>query len=401
MEDPKIGALRDSEEKFMGSANRSEQLQVTSNTSRRDFLKTAAAAAGTVSVPSLAASTSLVNRSGDLTLDVAGYKYDRTEALTDGRVKIDGYDFQYAISSIGELNTHVFSGPQTRDVTEIGLHPFMLAYANDDFRDYSLIPVFPLRLFRHKSVFIRNDRGIREPGDLKGRAIATTGYSSTSLTWIRGIFQDEYGISPEDVEWVIAAKDSSDKVSGGPSRQENILPEGLSIRSGYPGKDESDLLESGEVDALFHAAEPRAYVQGHPKVARLFPDYRKTERAYFANTGIFPIMHAVAIRADILEDSPWLAEAVFNAYSQAKQMNYDYMQKLAWAMDSLPWFGQEFAETRELMGNNYWSYGLDQGNRKALETLFRFSFEQGLTSRRLEVDELFYPRSLEFKEDLS
>ena len=125
------------------------------------------------------------------------------------------------------LNTHVFSGPQTLDVCEIGLHPYMLAYANDSFRDYSLLPIFPLRLFRHKSIFIRTDRGINKPEDLKGKTIATPGYSSTSLTWIRGVLQDEYGIRPEDVNWIVSSKDSSARDGGKASKQENTFPEGI------------------------------------------------------------------------------------------------------------------------------------------------------------------------------
>jgi 4,5-dihydroxyphthalate decarboxylase len=144
-----------------------------------------------------------------LTLSMAGYKFDRTKALIDGHVKIEGCDIQFQESGIGDINTNVFSGPQTLDVTEIGLHPFMLAYANDNFRDYSLLPIFPLRLFRHKSVFIRTDRGIKKPEDLRGKIIATAGYSSTSLTWIRGIFQKEYGLKPEDMQWIVSSKDSS------------------------------------------------------------------------------------------------------------------------------------------------------------------------------------------------
>ena len=315
----------------------------------------------------------------------------------DGRVQIEGCDTQFEISSIGEMNTHVFSGPQTRELTEIGLHPFMLAYANDGFRDYALIPVFPLRLFRHKSIFIRNDRGINKPEDLRGKKIATPGYSSTSLTWIRGIVQHEYGVTPDDIQWVIASKDSSSKASGSPSKQESVLPEGMAYTEGPEGQDESDLLESGAVDALFHAAEPRAIVEGHPKVARLFPDYRRTERDYFSKTGVFPIMHAVAIRRDIAKQRPWLPEAVFNAYSQAKQLTYDYMQKSAWYKGSLPWFGQEFEETRKVMGENYWSFGI-ASNRKTLEALFQYSYEQGLTKRKLTTDELFHPSTVELNE---
>jgi len=371
--------------------------------SRRNFIKSAAAGGATLVGSSTAilgttqADQKAPPTSSKPRIELAGYDYDRVQALLDGRVQIEGCDTQFEISSIGEMNTHVFSGPQTRELTEIGLHPFMLAYANDGFRDYILIPVFPLRLFRHKSIFIRNDRGINKPEDLRGKKIATPGYSSTSLTWIRGIVQHEYGVTPDDIQWVIASKDSSSKASGSPSKQENVLPEGMAYTEGPEGQDESDLLESGAVDALFHAAEPRAIVEGHPKVARLFPDYRRTERDYFSKTGIFPIMHAVAIRKDVAKQRPWLPEAVFNAYSQAKQLTYDYMQKSAWYKGSLPWFGQEFEETRKIMGENYWSYGI-ASNRKTLEALFQYSYEQGLTKRKLTTDELFHPSTVELNE---
>jgi 4,5-dihydroxyphthalate decarboxylase len=373
--------------------------------SRRDFIKAAALAAGAAGAAGALGACSRepgqdAGVSGGLPISMAGYRFSRVDALIDGRVKIEGCETQFEVASIGDMNTHIFSGPQTRDVTEIGLHPFMLAYANDNFRDYSLLPIFPLRLFRHKSIFIRNDRGIDEPGDLRGKTIATPGYSSTSLTWIRGIVQDEYGVKPEDVRWIVASKDSSAKDSGKVSRQENVLPEGLAIQAGPDGKDESDLLESGEADALFHAAEPRAYVQGHPKVARLFPDYRSTERAYFAKTGIFPIMHAVAIKKDTAKQHPRLVKSVFDAYSRAKQLAYEYMAKSAWAYDSLPWYAQEFEETRALMGDNYYSYGLE-ANRKTLKALFRYSHQQGLCGRELTVEEIFHPASLELAESPS
>lgn len=376
-----------------------EQEKENPGYSRREFIKASALTVGAASALSVSglASTQTAGKPKGLPLSLAGYEFDRTKALIDGRVKIEGCDIQFQESGIGDINTHVFSGPQTLDVTEIGLHPFMLAYANDGFRDYSLLPIFPLRLFRHKSVFIRTDRNIKKPGDLRGKKIATAGYSSTSLTWIRGIFQEKYGIKPEDMQWIISSKDSSAKDAGKVSKQENIFPKGVSINMGPTGKDESDLIESGEVDALFHAGEPRAYIEGHPKVGRLFPDYRSVERAYFSKTGIFPIMHAVAIKKNLVKKNPWLIEAVFKAYSQSKQMAYDYMAKSAWLKDSLPWFGQEFEETRALMGDNYYSYGIEP-NRKTLEALFRYSHQQGLCSRKLTIEELFDPESIELSE---
>ena len=172
----------------------------TVDSSRRRVLKTGAltgaalAACATVGRVKSVANDNSGSGSSKLIIRIAGYKYDRFEALIDGRVKVEGCDAQFEVSSIGAMNTHVFSGPKTLEVTEIGLSPYMLAFANEGFRDYTLIPVFPLRLFRHKSIFVRTDRGIEKPEDLRGRKVATPGYSSTSLTWIRGIMQHQYGV---------------------------------------------------------------------------------------------------------------------------------------------------------------------------------------------------------------
>ena len=335
-----------------------------------------------------------------LSIQLAGYDYDRVAALIDGRVQIDGCQTEFEAARIGDMNTHVFSGPKTREVTEIGLLPFMLAFANDGFRDYSLIPIFPLRAFRHKSIFIRTDRGINTPADLRGRRVATPGYSSTSLTWIRGILQHEYGVRPEEINWVVSRRDSSAAASGGASKYEGIVPRGISITSGPEGKDESEMLVDGDVDALFHAAEPAAFQQGDPKVARLFADSRQTERAYFAKTGIFPIMHAVAVRGDVIREHPWLPQALCGGYSRAKQLAYDDIRRSAWYKTSLPWIAQEAEDTRKLMGENYWPYGI-KPNRTALEALFQYAFEQGLTSRELKIEEIFHASTLEFDEDMT
>lgn len=372
---------------------------IEADVSRRDFLKIAALAGGAAvmeNVHATGASAARGAASNKLDITIAGYPVDHVRALADGKVEVKGCNATFQPGKIGDLNTHVFSGPQELEVTEIGLAPFMLAYANEGFRDYSLIPVFPIRLFRHKSVFIHADRGIKRPEDLKGRKIGTPGYSSTSLTWIRGFMQHEYGVKPEDVEWVVSAADSSARDAGKVSRQESIIPDGISVSTGPEGKDESDMLIDGDVDALFHAAEPKAFTEGNPKIQRLFADPRTTERDYFARTGIFPIMHAVAMKNDIIDANPWLPEVVFNAYSRAKQLQYEQM-RMGWIFGTLPWYGQELEETRSVMGENFWPYGIE-ANRKTLEALFQYSQEQGLARKRLTVEELFHPASLEFRE---
>lgn len=376
--------------------------ELSNKSGRRDFLKKTTLSAGLVATMGVhgidtESAVSEGTSSNELKIKLAGYDVNRIKSIVNGKVKIKGCSTTFVRSPIGDANTNAFSGSQDYDVSEIGLHPFMLAYANDNFRDYTLLPIFPVRIFRHKSVFIRNDRGIKRPEDLKGKTIGTAGYSSTSLTWLRGIFQDEYGVKPEDVNWVTSNKDSSADTAGKISKQEQISPTGVTIKMGPVGKDESELLVSGEVDALFHAAEPKAYVEGNPVVSRLFPDSKKAERDYYAKTGIFPIMHAVAIKKSVLKKNPWLAKVVFEAFSEAKRQDYIHMQKLAWVYDSLPWYAQELEETKALMGENFWPYGIEP-NRKALERLFRYSYEQGLSSKHLTIEDLFDSSTLDLTE---
>ena len=372
--------------------------------SRRRFLKLVAAAGGMLGIPGITQVASsqpkspeiirTTSSSNSLSLTIAGYPFDRVKGLVDGKVKVEGCNTKFEVSNIYKLNAVAMGGDQRWEVQEIGLHPFMLAYANQSFRDYTLIPVFPLRTFRHKSIFIRTDRGINTPEDLRGKTVATAGYSQSSLTWIRGILQHEHGVLPKDIQWIISTK-SSDK--GKVSKNESALPKGVPITFGPEGVDESELLVEGKVDAVFSAKEPQAYIDGHPKIARLFSDYRAIERAYFTKTGIFPIMHAVAIRQDVAKKYPWLSETVFQAYSQAKHQMYRALQDLGWAMISLPWVGKELEDTRALMGKNFWPYGITP-NRKALEALFQYSYEQGLAKRKLTVEELFHPSTLHLME---
>jgi len=331
-------------------------------------------------------------------LKCASYRFPRTEPLFDGSITIEGIAAKFEEhGGIGTANTYTLEGSQPWDITEIGLGPFMYAYANDRFRDYMLLPIFLLKQFRHKSIYVRTDRGIKTPQDLRGRAIATPGYASTSLVWIRGLLEEEYGVSPNEIDWVLSSKDSSADVSGKVSKQESLLPSGIKARLGPVGLDESELLVNGEVDALFHAVTPRAFLDRDPILTRLFENSREVEFDYYKKTGIFPIMHAVAVRKEILAENPGAAKAIFEAFSKAKSRCYAYMTKLGWASDMLPWYSQELEHTVAEMGSNFYSYGFES-NRKALETLCRYSCEQGLTKNHLKPKELFHPESQKFEE---
>ncbi len=175
------------------------------------------------------------------------------------------------------------------------------------------------------------------------------------------------------------------------------MPKDLDVQKAPAGKNDSDLLISGEFDAIFHPAEPQAFIDRHPKVDRLFPDHRSVEQEYFKTTNVFPIMHVVAIRRDLAKAHPELPRAVFDAYCRSKQLDYQEMHKMGSYFSSLPWFGQELHETRQLMGENFYPYGVS-GMRKAMETAFQFSFEQGLATRLLKLEELLCDVSLDFEE---
>ncbi len=359
---------------------------------RRQVLKVSALGA----IAALAGPSMAKRAEGQVRLKSSGYPFEHLKPLLTGAVQVEGATVEFVPGQIGNINTQVFSGTSDLDFTEIGLVPFLLATANDGFDAYRLLPVFPLRMFRHRSIFVHTDAGIESPADLKGRRIGTPGYSSTSLTWIRGMLQDEYGVSPKDIEWVVAAADSSAAVSGKTSAQEQVVPDGITITTGPAGKDESDLLVDRDVDALFHAAEPRAFIERHPKVARLFPDARQTERNYYAKTGIFPIMHAVAIRNVLVEKHAWLPKAIFQAYSESKAMAYTEMTR-KWYLRTMPWFAQELESTRQLMGVDFFPYGIER-NRKAVQALLRYTHDQGLAKRRLDVEDIFHPAGLGLRE---
>jgi 4,5-dihydroxyphthalate decarboxylase len=334
-----------------------------------------------------------------LPITLAGYDYSRVSALVEGTLGVEGCQTKFEVTGIGPLNNHAFFGPQKREVTEIGLIPYILAYANDGFRDYVLLPIPVLRLFRHKSIWVRTDAGIEKSEDLRGRRVATVGYSSSGLTHVRGLLAEEYGVMPEEIEWVSTQKDSAANLTGGVSAWEKVRPEGVKIIDAPADVDESTLLLSGQVDAILHPAEPRVYQERNPKVKRLFEDHRTVEQDFYRRTGIFPIMHTVAIRRDVAKQHPWLPKAVFEAYSRAKSMDYEQMQRWGWVMDSLPWYGQEFNETRDLMGSNFYPYGL-KASAASYDAAFRYTFEQGLAKRRVSLEEMFEPSTLDLMESV-
>jgi 4,5-dihydroxyphthalate decarboxylase len=366
--------------------------------SRRNLMKTTVAGVAAGAWAALGGRSAGAAATSEREIKIAGYDYDRVRAIVDGKVGIPGSSVVFDFQDIYTVNRSAFGPERKYEVTELGLIPYVTKFINEDFRAYTLIPVFISRIFRHRNVYVHVDAGIEKPGDLRGKRVGTPGYGSSANTWIRGFLLDEYGVKPDEIQWIETAKSSdAGPVTGGGGfsafeggASPYFLPDGFPLVQGPPGVDESELLLSRGCDALIAPITPKAFQEGNPKIKQLFPDAPAAERAYFKKTGLFPIMHAVAIRTDAIEADPGLPAAVFEMYSQAKQQAYANMETTTSLKVTLPWVTQELEETRELMGKDFWRYGLD-ANRKELELVMRYTHEQGLVRERRKFEEMFHP----------
>jgi 4,5-dihydroxyphthalate decarboxylase len=321
-------------------------------------------------------------------ITVACWDYDRVRPLIDGRVQIEGCSPNFIVLAPEECFHRAYLH-QEFDVSEIGFSPYLIALSRGA-NAYRAVPVFLSRAFRHSAIYVRTDRGIRSPADLKGRRIGVPEYQMSAALWARGMVHDEHGVGYDEMRWVQGGLEA-------PGRQDKFelnLPPGFPLEPAPAGRTLSEMLAQGDLDAVITARAPSCYLQRHPSVGRLFEDFKAAERAYFQRTRIFPIMHALGIRNDVAAKHPWLAASLYKAFAAAKRMAEQDLSEVVALKIGLPWVAQEVAETRALMGEDYWPYGV-AANRPTLEALARYSYEQGLAVRRLAVEEMFVPSTLE------
>jgi 4,5-dihydroxyphthalate decarboxylase len=319
-----------------------------------------------------------------LNLSVAVGDYDRTRALVDGSVQIDGVDPVYMTLSPEEIFFRAFRNAEF-DVCELSLSSFTVKTANGDC-PYVGVPAFVSRAFRHTSIYVRTDR-IRKPEDLKGRKVGVPEYQLTANVWARAILEDDHGVKPADIHWIRAGIEE-------PGRPEKItleLPPDVRLENGPEGSTISQLLADGAIDGFI---APRPPTVPHPHIGWLFPDPTAAAKDYFRRTRIFPIMHLTGVRRELAERHPWLPAAVFKAFDQAKASGLARLSDTSATKVTLPFVEEQLKATRELMGEDYWSYGVAP-NRTVLETFLRHHHTQGLSPRLVSVDELFHPSTYE------
>jgi 4,5-dihydroxyphthalate decarboxylase len=325
---------------------------------------------------------------GKLRLTMACWNYDRTRALQEGRVPIDGVELNYLSLPVEETFFRMLRHREF-EVAELSLSSYTVSLFRDN-PPFIAIPVFPSRFFRHSCIYVNADSGIREPKDLIGKRIGNPEYQMTAPVWIRGIMSDEYGVPVTSATYLSGGEEE-------PGRHEKIalsLPPEFRLQAIPADKTLSQMIETGEIDALYTARAPSTFGNGSGKVRRLFENYPAVERAYYLKTRIFPTMHIVAIRRDVYEQNPWVAQSLSKAFRTAQQEAYEDLRTMAALKCMLPWLTHHVEETEALMGRDYWPYGYEP-NLNPLSTFLRYHFEQGLSKRLLTPKELFAPESLE------
>ncbi len=323
---------------------------------------------------------------GRLTLTLACGDYDRTRALEDGSVRPDGIDLIYLRLPVEETFFRMLRHREF-DVAEMSLSTYV---ATLDARTppFVALPVFTSRMFRHGGIYVNADAGIERPSDLRGRRVGNPEFQLTAGVWIRGILAEHHGVPLDSVTYVSGGLESPGRVEKG------RIETPLTIESAPPDRTLSGMLADGEIDALYTPRVPSPFQRRDPRVKRLFPDVAAAERAYYATTGIFPIMHVVVVRRDVYERHRWVAQSLCKAFVAARDDAYERIYDSSALRFMTPWLIQEIEQARELLGTDYWSYGV-QANAHVLATFLRYHHEQGLSRRMRTPAEIFAPESLE------
>lgn len=298
----------------------------------------------------------------EIPLEVATQNYAHTRLLQDGSVKVRGCALHYTPLSLFGLR----APPQKFDVIEVDILPFLARLAAGEPQEFTLIPVFLLREFPLRDIWIRTDRGIKGPGDLHGKRVGVEGYGNSGAAWIRRFLQSSAALTTEDIIWV--------DVSQGPPSQKNLV----------------EMITSGQLDAMIYPGSPEA----GESIKRLFPNYAQVEQAIFKESRVFPLATALAVRSDLIKEYAWLPEALFMAFVEAKRRAVENLGTDKEPKIPLPWGPDSYQVTLDLMGKDYWSYGVPN-NPRSLKALLDGAFAQGLLKRELQGEDIFAPSTLQ------
>ncbi len=316
-----------------------------------------------------------------LPLTLAISHYEHISELVTGRVPVEGVDLTVLTTQIEEI---FFRQVNYRDfdVSEFSMGKYCSLVSQGN-APFVAIPVFPSRVPRHSSIYVHAKGSVKKPQDLAGKRVGVPEYAQTASVYSRGLLQHQYGVDLASIHWVQAGVDQ-------PGRLEKVklkLPPGIKYES-RPDKSLGEMLISGELDAALSAHPPKCFDEGHPNVARLFPDYLDIEMKYVKETGIYPIMHVIVFKREIVERNPWVAVNLFNAFEEARRRSVERALACTSSVLPLPWAYEFMKRMQDVVGPDLMPYGLEQ-NRTTLEAFLQYAFEQGVSHRKLTPKELF------------
>ena len=310
-----------------------------------------------------------------LRLSVACGDYDSVKALKEGSVEAGGLELIF-LTDMGPRERHWRLARKMQfDVCEENVGAYFMARERGD--PIAGIPVFLHRRFRHGFVFINTGAGIKSPKDLIGKRVGGTNFQPAGNIWMRGILEEHYGVPHREITWIV-------------DRSEDVpftAPPGLRIEMKTSAKSLSDMLADGELPAMISPTIPRPFAAGDKRIARLFPNYKEIEIDYFRSTGIFPIMHVTTIRQEIADKYPWVATNLVKAFEAAKLAAYRRVANPR--MVPLAWVRTAVEEQQDILGHDPWAYGLTPANRRNLETIQRYTHQQGMIGKLRPLEELF------------
>ena len=324
-------------------------------------------------------------------LTLACWDYDRTRALLEGRVGVAGWRIDAKAQPPEETFPHALADAPF-DVSELSLSSYLMQVSRGE-GAYIAIPAFVSRAFHHGAIYVRTKRGIETPKDLEGRLVGVPEYQMTMALWVRGILGDEYGVDFRKIRYRTGGTNK-------PGRKERLaleLPEDMDVALIPEGSTLNELLLAGELDAVIAPTPPDGFTAGDKAVRRLFTDPAAEEWAYYARTSLFPIMHVIGVRRTLADEHPGLAADLFRAFVEVRNLamrEHDLTARSSANRMMLPWFADQWEATKDLMGEDFWPYGVAE-NRAELEAICRYSHEQKLGRKRLSVEALFAPETFE------
>lgn len=316
-------------------------------------------------------------------LTLAMDEYDHTRDLLQGKVNAEGIDLTWLNLDVEEI-FYRFASAWEWDVSELSFAKYCSIVSQPN-PPITGIPVFVSRVFRHSAWYIAADGPVKEVADLAGKRIGIPEWSQTATVYARGWLAEDAGIPLEDVEWVQAGVNEPGRIELAHLK----LPEGIRYRQ-VPDRSLTEMLLAGDIDALISARPPKSFLDEDSRIVRLIPDYRAQEQDYFKRTGVYPIMHTVAIRRDTYEKHPWIAMNLLNGFEAAKKRSVARLTSVTHSQIPVPWIYDTLPELAAdiFPGGDYWPYGIEP-NRPTIEAFLRFCYDQGLCHRKLEPEDLY------------